>query len=66
MGGMKQVKRAKMVWGVFIAVLVLLAYFLPYTVLSGVHSWYGSFLVWGVIALLIIIANIFVTKDWGK
>ncbi|HET7579858.1 MAG TPA: hypothetical protein VFK33_11315 [Bacillales bacterium] len=63
---MKQVKRGKMAWGVLIAVLVLLAYFLPYTVLSGVYAWYGSFLVWGVIALLIIIANIFVTKDWGK
>ena len=59
-------KGSKVGWGIFIALLIFLAYFLPYTVLSGVHAWYGSFLLWGIIAILIIVANVFVTKDWGE
>ncbi|GAA0593491.1 hypothetical protein GCM10009001_07070 [Virgibacillus siamensis] len=56
----------KFSWGVLIAVLIILAYLLPYTILSGVEAWYGSFLLWGIIGILIILANIMVTKDWGK
>ncbi|WP_169792836.1 hypothetical protein [Lentibacillus amyloliquefaciens] len=52
--------------GILIVVLILAAYILPYTILSGVQAWYGSFFVWGIIGILIIIANIMVTKDWGK
>ncbi|MBP1948144.1 hypothetical protein [Virgibacillus litoralis] len=62
---MKHIK-SKVLWGVLIVFLILLAYVLPYTVLSGIHAWYGSFLLWGIIGLLIIIANFMVTKDWGK
>ncbi|HEU5139923.1 MAG TPA: hypothetical protein VFT51_08115 [Bacillales bacterium] len=58
--------RGKLFWGVFIFILILLAYFIPYVVLPEVHAWYGSFLVWGIIALLIIVANFFVTRDWGE
>lgn len=59
-------KNSKVFWGVLILLLILLAYILPYTVFSGIQAWYGSFLVWGIIGILIIIANIMVTKDWGK
>lgn len=55
-----------MIWGVLILVLVLLAYILPYTLMTNVQAWYGSFLVWGVIALCIIVINIIITRDWGK
>ncbi|MGP4108184.1 hypothetical protein [Virgibacillus sp. L01] len=58
--------KSKVVWGVLIVFLILLAYVLPYTVLSGIQAWYGSFLLWGGIGLLIIVANFMVTKDWGK
>lgn len=56
----------KFMWGAFIVLLIIAAYILPYTVMSDVQSWYGSFLLWGIIGVLIIIANIFVTKDWRK
>ncbi|WP_174612843.1 hypothetical protein [Virgibacillus ihumii] len=59
-------QKGKFSWGVLIAVLILLAYLLPYTLLSGIEAWYGSFLLWGIIGILIILANIMVTKDWGK
>ncbi|WP_099157620.1 hypothetical protein [Virgibacillus ndiopensis] len=58
--------KSKVMWGVLILLLILLAYILPYSILSGVQAWYGSFLLWGIIGLLIIIANFMVTKDWGK
>ncbi|MFC4558613.1 hypothetical protein ACFO3D_10375 [Virgibacillus kekensis] len=59
-------RKAKTIWGLMIPVLIILAYVLPYTVLSETQAWYGSFLIWGMIGVIIIIANLFVTKDWGK
>ncbi|HET7628199.1 MAG TPA: hypothetical protein VFK44_07405 [Bacillales bacterium] len=53
-------------WGVFVGLLIVLAYVLPYTVLSGVNAWYGSFLLWGLIAFFIIVANAAITRDWGE
>jgi len=54
----------KKFWGAVIIVLIVLAYLLPFTILSSVEKWYGSFLAWGVIGVLIIFANIMVTRDW--
>lgn len=59
-------KKSNMIWGMMILSLILLAYILPYTMLTNVEMWYGSFFVWGVIALFIIVMNIIITKDWGK
>ncbi|MEN1970220.1 hypothetical protein WMZ97_19385 [Lentibacillus sp. N15] len=56
----------KKIWGTFIVVLILLAYILPYTIMTSIHAWYGSFLLWGIIGSLIIIANIMVTRDWRE
>lgn len=61
-----QRKKITIFCGTLIGMLILLAYLLPYTALSGIKTWYGSFLLWSVIGLLIIILNIIVTKDWGK
>ncbi|MUK88359.1 hypothetical protein GMD78_08150 [Ornithinibacillus sp. L9] len=58
--------KSKLFWGALIVLLIVLAYILPYTVLSKVNDWYGSFLLWGIIGVLIIIANYMVTRDWGK
>jgi hypothetical protein len=49
-----------------IAGIILLAYVIPYTVLSQVTAWYGSFLFWCLIGLAAIIVNVFITRDWGK
>lgn len=59
-------RKANLIWGLLILLLVLLAFILPFTLLTNVQAWYGSFLLWGVIALLIIAINIIFTKDWGK
>ncbi len=59
-------KQRKKFWGTFIIVLILLAYIVPYTILSNVKTWYGSFLFWGIIGVLIIFANVMATRDWRE
>ncbi|ENH97921.1 hypothetical protein J416_03181 [Gracilibacillus halophilus YIM-C55.5] len=52
-------------WGLFLLIIVLSAYIIPYTLLSDVTKWYGSYFLWCVFGLIAIIANFFLTKDWG-
>lgn len=44
--------------------LVLLAFLVPYTVLSGVDAWYGSFLFWAGFGLVAILVNVAITSSW--
>lgn len=53
-------------WIGFIGVLVVLCYVLPYTVLSTVQVWYGSFLLWSIVGILVIVANFAITKDFEE
>lgn len=50
----------------FIWLLVLLCYLVPYFVLSHVNAWYGSFLFWTLIGLLVIVFNIVATRDFKQ
>ena len=45
-------------------VLVVLAYVVPYTVLSGVNAWYGSFLFWAMFGFAAILLNAAITSSW--
>ncbi|RUL48182.1 hypothetical protein [Lysinibacillus antri] len=51
-------------WALSILFIILLAYILPYTLLTDVAKWYGSFLIWLLLAILVIGINYFLTKDW--
>jgi hypothetical protein len=57
-------KTSKWIW--FVWLLVLLSYVVPYGVLSDVQTWYGSFLFWTLIGALVIVANIFMTKNFKE
>ncbi len=57
-------KASRWIW--FVWLLVLLCYVVPYTVLTNVQAWYGSFLFWAVMGALVIVANIFLTKDFEE
>ncbi|QJQ96763.1 MULTISPECIES: hypothetical protein [Halomonadaceae] len=47
--------------------VVLLCYLVPYTFLSGVQAWYGSFLFWMLAGLAVIVLNVLLTQDFkGK
>ncbi|WP_110692642.1 hypothetical protein [Salinicola halophyticus] len=50
------------IWGVWI--LVLSCYVVPYGLLGQVQAWYGSFLFWCVVGVLVIVANIMITRSF--
>lgn len=52
-------------WGLIVLIIVILGYALPFTVLRGVTHWYGSFFVWILLALVVIVINVIMTKGWG-
>ncbi|MBM4764408.1 hypothetical protein [Bacillus sp. B15-48] len=51
-------------WAIVSLILILLAYLIPYTILTDVAKWYGSFLLWVLLGVVIIFVNILITKDW--
>ncbi len=57
-------EREGIFWAGVMAILVMLAYVLPYTVLSGVDRWYGSFLFWTVFGLAAIVVIWAMTRNW--
>lgn len=57
-------KRSKWIWAVFI--VVLLSCLVPYTLLTNINAWYGSFLFWSVAGLAIIALNVYITKDFEE
>ncbi|HSH49272.1 MAG TPA: hypothetical protein VK991_11870 [Halomonas sp.] len=54
--------RSRWIWGIWL--LVLLSYLIPYTLLTRVQAWYGSFLFWTLVGLAVILLNILVTRDF--
>lgn len=51
-------------WAGLTLLVVVMAYVVPYTVLSGVDAWYGSFLFWSVFGLVAILVNAAITSSW--
>ena len=51
-------------WVGTMAILVGLAYLVPYALLSGVDSWYGSFLFWMVFGVAATLAIAAITWSW--
>jgi hypothetical protein len=51
-------------WVGVVLVLVVLAYVVPYALLSGVDAWYGSFLFWALFGLAAIAVNVLITRGW--
>lgn len=57
-------KRSKWIWTVW--TVVLLSCLVPYTLLTNVAAWYGSFLFWTCAELVVIALNVFITKDFEE
>ncbi|KAE8438710.1 hypothetical protein [Vreelandella piezotolerans] len=57
-------KRSKWIWLVW--AVVLSSYVVPYTLLSDVSRWYGSFLFWTVAGLVIIALNVLITQGFKE
>lgn len=57
-------EREGMVWAGVMLALVASAFVVPYTLLSGVDAWYGSFLFWTIFALISIGVNALIVRRW--
>ncbi|GEN87998.1 hypothetical protein MKY30_22540 [Oceanobacillus sp. FSL W8-0428] len=51
---------------IIIGIIVLAAFIIPFTLLKDVEKWYGSFLFWLILTLIVIACNTILTKDWGN
>ncbi|WP_040979660.1 hypothetical protein [Oceanobacillus jeddahense] len=51
---------------IVIGIIVILAFIIPFTVLKDVEKWYGSFLFWLILTLIVIVCNAILTKDWSN
>ena len=51
-------------WLVPVPIIIVLSYLLPFTVLSGVDAWYGSFLFWTIATAVVIAINAVVSSAW--
>ena len=54
----------KSLWLVVIAVLIAAAFVVPFTLLTDVDAWYGSFLFWVLLTALVIAVNAIVSAAW--
>lgn len=59
-------KKNEGLYAIIIAILILSAFIVPYVFLSEIEKWYGSFLFWIVITVIVIFINYLFVKDWGK
>jgi len=51
---------------VFYGILVVLAYLVPFTILSKIERFTGSFLFWNAFALLCIFVLLLVMRPWNE
>ncbi|SPJ32059.1 hypothetical protein [Kushneria phyllosphaerae] len=53
-------------WVGVVWLLVIPGIVLPFTLLSNVQAWYGSFLLWSVLGLAVIVLNVLATRHFGR
>ncbi|HLR83353.1 MAG TPA: hypothetical protein VK059_00305 [Nocardioidaceae bacterium] len=51
-------------WLVIVAIIIVLCYLVPYTILTEVDEWYGSFLFWTLASAVVIGINVIVSSAW--
>lgn len=57
-------EREGFIWAGVAAGLVVLAFVVPYTVLRGVDSPFGSFLFWAAFGAVAILVNYLIVRGW--
>ncbi len=53
-------------WVGVVGLLVIPGIVLPFTLLSRVQAWYGSFLLWSVLGLAVIVLNALATRHFTR
>jgi len=51
-------------WILVIGLITLLGHWLPYTLLSNVNAWHGSFLLWLVLDVVLILIAMIITRNF--
>ncbi|MFD1066772.1 hypothetical protein [Oceanobacillus locisalsi] len=51
---------------IMITISVFIAFVVPFTLFSNVEKWYGSFLFWLIVTIIVIVFNAILTKDWSN
>lgn len=54
---------SRWIWAIW--ALVVLGVVVPFGPLSGVQAWYGSFLFWTVLGVLVIVFNVLITRNFA-
>jgi len=62
----KQLKKKRIYWVLWLVVLILSAYFVPFVLLRNVNQIEASFLFWTIFAILAIISTIKITSYWSE
>jgi len=52
-------------WTIWFLIIVLSAFIVPFSFLSGIYRITGAFLYWGVFAIIAIISVGIITSKWG-
>lgn len=53
-------------WVGVVWLLILPGIVLPFTLLSRVQAWYGSFLLWSMLGLAVIVLNVLATRHFVR
>ncbi|WP_456268473.1 hypothetical protein M1D97_14820 [Kushneria sp. AK178] len=51
-------------WVGIMSLVIMIAVVVPFTLLSTVHAWYGSFLLWSVTGVVVIVINALATRHF--
>lgn len=62
----KDLSKLRKFWVLFLTILVLSAYIVPYLFLSDFETMSGAFLYWIIFALVAIFSTIRITKYWRE
>ena len=61
----KKLSKLRVTWVLWLAVLILSAFIVPYLFLSNVEKVSGAFFYWSIFALIAIFSTIKITKYWS-
>jgi hypothetical protein len=60
-----ELKKKRIIWVIWLAVLIISAYFVPFVLLRGINQVEASFLYWTVFAIAAILSTIKITTYWS-
>ena len=61
----EELKKKRIIWVIWLAVLIISAYFVPFVLLRGINQVEASFLYWTVFAVAAILSTIKITTYWS-